>query len=258
MKTARDHSDIVKDSFGPRASEYLHIAVHAGGEDLAWLARQLEGCGEAELLDLGCGGGHVSYAAAERVWSVTAYDMSEDMLEVVRWEADACGLANVTVKRGVAETLPFAEGSFDMVASRYSAHHWRDVGGAMREIRRVLKPGGVLLIVDVATLGHSVADIYLQAVEMLRDASHVRAYSPAQWLELTGQAGLRLEALGTFRLRLEFGSWIARMRTPEVFSKAILALQDSVSDEVRDYFGIEADGSFSVDGIMLRATKASA
>jgi ubiquinone/menaquinone biosynthesis C-methylase UbiE len=56
-------------------------------------------------------------------------------------------------QQGYAETLPFADASFDVVISRYSAHHWHDVGQALREVKRVLKPGGVMIIMDVMSPG---------------------------------------------------------------------------------------------------------
>ena len=255
MKTPRAHNDLVQERFGPRADAYLKSAVHASGADLEWLSLMLREHGQADLLDLGCGGGHVSYAAARHVRAVTAYDMSPDMLEVVRRAAKERGLENISAHQGIAEALPFVDASFDVVASRYSAHHWRDVGQALREVRRALKPGGLFLLIDVAAPGHPVPDIYLQTVEMLRDPSHVRDYSPGQWLEFAGQAGLRVDTMTTFRLRLEFASWIARMRTPDVCAKAIRFLQESASDEVRAYFALEDDGSFTVDGLMLKSVK---
>ena len=110
--------------------------------------------------------------------------------------------------------LPFADASFDVVISRYSAHHWHDVGQALREVKRVLKPGGVMIIMDVMSPGHPVRDVWLQTVEALRDTSHVRNYSSGEWLALANDAGLAINHLLTDRLPLEFSSWVARMRTP--------------------------------------------
>ncbi|MDN8820283.1 class I SAM-dependent methyltransferase, partial [Staphylococcus aureus] len=83
-------------------------------------------------------------------------------------------LTNIMTERGAAESLPFADASFDYVFSRYSAHHWSDLGLALREVRRVLKPGGVAAFIDVMSPGSPLLDTYLQAVEVLRDTSHVR------------------------------------------------------------------------------------
>ncbi|STT50462.1 SAM-dependent methyltransferase [Klebsiella pneumoniae] len=164
---------------------------------------------------MGCGAGHASFTAAGQVAEVTAYDLSSQMLEVVAAAAKEKGFSNIVTQQGYAETLPFADASFDVVISRYSAHHWHDVGQALREVKRVLKPGGVIIVMDVMSPGHPVRDVWLQTVEALRDTSHVRNYSSGEWLTLATEAGLVVNQLLTDRLPLEFSSWVARMRTPE-------------------------------------------
>jgi len=142
-----------------------------------------------------------------------------------------------------------------VIISRYSAHHWHDVGQALREVRRVLKPGGKMIMMDVASPGNQLLDIYLQTVEKLRDTSHVHNYAPGQWLSLLTEAGLQIEELTSGRLVLEFGSWVARMRTPEHFVVAIRELQKVMPDDVVQHFDIQPDGSFTVDLTMIVATK---
>lgn len=153
--------------------------------------------------------------------------------------------------------MPFADASFDVAISRYSAHHWHDVGLALREVKRVLKPGGVMIIMDVMSPGHPVRDVWLQTVEALRDTSHVRNYSSGEWLAMTSEAGLVINHLLTDRLPLEFGSWIARMRTPAALAEAIRLYQESASAEVKAYFALQHDGSFTSDTIMFEAHKAA-
>lgn len=187
---------------------------------------------------------------------MTAYDLSSQMLEVVAEAAKAKGLSNVATRQGYAESLPFDDASFDVFISRYSAHHWHDVGQALREVKRVLKPGGVLIIMDVMSPGHPVRDIWLQTVEALRDTSHVQNYSSGQWLSLITEAGLISRSLITDRLPLEYDAWIARMRTPEALSRAIRIYQESASAEVKAYFELQEDGSFTSDTIMAEAQKA--
>lgn len=102
---------------------------------------------------MGCGAGHASFAAAHQVKQVVAYDLSAQMLDVVAQAAKEKGLDNIATRQGYAESLPFEDGSFDVVISRYSAHHWHDVGRALREVNRVLKPGGVVIVMDVMSPG---------------------------------------------------------------------------------------------------------
>lgn len=177
--TSSTHNDVVQRQFGEQANAYLSSAVHAQGREFALLQEALAGRGDARVLDLGCGAGHVSFHVAPQAGEVVAYDLSQSMLDVVAAAADARGLANIRTECGAAEHLPFADQSFDFVFSRYSAHHWSDLGLALREVRRVLKPGGVAAFIDVMSPGSPLLDTYLQSVELLRDTSHVRDYSVA-------------------------------------------------------------------------------
>ena len=76
---------------------------------------------------------------------------------MVAREAGNRGLANVRTRRGVAEKLPFEDASFDIVLSRFSAHHWQDMEMALREAARVLKPGGVAGFVELDLAGPAAA-----------------------------------------------------------------------------------------------------
>ncbi|MFU0855469.1 class I SAM-dependent methyltransferase, partial [Kluyvera cryocrescens] len=133
------HEALVQSQFSGQASAYLQSSVHAQGADLRRLSEWLADDKAARLLDVGCGAGHASITAAPLVAEVTAYDLSEGMLTVVAEEAKKRGISNITCVQGPAEVLPFADHHFDIVISRYSAHHWHDIQAALMEIRRVLK-----------------------------------------------------------------------------------------------------------------------
>ncbi|OHX19607.1 class I SAM-dependent methyltransferase [Chromobacterium sphagni] len=248
------HAERVQQQFGEQAAAYLSSVVHAQGEEFAQLRDAVAAQAGAKVLDLGCGAGHVSFQVAERAGQVVAYDLSALMLQVVADEAARRGLLNVNTRQGAAERLPFADAEFDFVFSRYSAHHWSDVPLALREVRRVLKPGGRAAFIDIASPGAPLLDTHLQAVEVLRDTSHVRNYSHAEWHAMLAAASLHAERSQRLRLRLEFSSWVERMRTPQLMQQAIRVLQQSMGREVRDYFDIGDDGSFSSDVLVLWAT----
>lgn len=253
--TSSAHTQVVQRQFGEQAAAYLSSAVHAQGTEFALLQAEVAGRGEARVLDLGCGAGHVSFNVAPAVGEVVAYDLSQQMLDVVEAAAADKGLGNIRTVCGPAERLPFADAGFDFVFSRYSAHHWSDLGLALREVRRVLKPGGVAAFIDVMSPGGPLLDTYLQTVEVLRDTSHVRDYSAAEWLHQVSNAGLSTRSHTRQRLHLEFESWVARMRTPQPLRVAIRELQQAMGAEVREYFEITEDGSFSTDVMVLWATR---
>lgn len=253
MKKNLQHEALVATQFGPRAAAYVTSAVHAQGEDLHDLAELAAGLAGARVIDLGCGGGHVAFAVAPHVAGVVAYDLSSAMVDAVAAEAAARGLANVTTRQGPAETLPFADGSFDVVMTRFSAHHWTDMPAGIAEARRVVKLGGKAAFIDVVAPPEPALDTFLQSVELLRDASHVRDYTLAQWSQVLDAAGFRITRTVKRRLRMEFASWIARMQTPPVRRDAIRSLQDGATAHIARAFELELDGSFTIDSVAMEA-----
>ncbi len=252
--TSKSQTSLVTDQFGPRAAAYLASAVHAKGEDLDALARMVAGQKAARVLDLGCGGGHVSFCVAPHVAEVVAYDLSASMLSAVTKAAGDRGLKNLVTRQGAAERLPFQDARFGFVFSRYSAHHWQNFHAGLREARRALKPKGRAVFMDQISPGSALLDTYLQAVELLRDPSHLRDYSRAEWVQAVTAAGFAPGTIIQRRLRLEFASWIARMRTPDIRAQAIRSLQAEMSSDVVKHFEIEGDGSFTIDTMSLEAT----
>ncbi len=244
----RTHEQAVHDQFDPRARAYLNSAVHAAGPDLVHAQGLVTRCKSpsAAMLDVGCGAGHLSFALAPTFNRVVATDPSPGMLAIVAQAAAARGLTQVEVQRGSAESLPYADATFDLVASRFSAHHWRFLESGVHEMARVLRPQGYLLMID--TVGHedSLVDTHLQAIELLRDPSHVRNRSVSQWRALIEGAGLLDIQHTQWSLRLEFAPWVERMRPSPVSVAAIRELQQGAAREVQDALALEADGSFQI------------
>jgi ubiquinone/menaquinone biosynthesis C-methylase UbiE len=202
----------VQAQFGASAAAYVASPLHAAGEDLgrllAWgAARRAD-----RVLDVATGGGHTALAFAAGVRRVVAYDLTEPMLAAARAHVRARGAANVDFVAGDAGALPFRDESFDVVTCRTAAHHFGDVAGAVRQIHRVLRPGGSLLLQDI--LGHDdgEAGAFLLEVEKRRDPSHVRSYRAAEWKAFLRAAGLTvMEDSIIWKLR-EWNEWTGRMR----------------------------------------------
>ncbi|WP_174875005.1 class I SAM-dependent methyltransferase [Vogesella oryzae] len=241
------HQQATTRQFDPQAQAYLASAVHAAGPDLAQacqlVAANVPSAGTA--LDVGCGAGHLAFQLAPLLAQVTALDPAPAMLDTVRAAAAANALANLDTCPGHAGALPFADASFALVASRYSAHHWLDLAAGLADMRRVTAPGGHVLIIDVQAPDHALADTHLQCWELLRDRSHVRNRNDGEWRALLAGAGIELLAHHRWPLRLEFASWVARMRTPPEKVALLRQLQQEAPQEVAAALQLEADGSFT-------------
>lgn len=254
MKSAHDTN--VSSQFGPRARAYVDSAVHSQGDDLARIAEVASSARPARAIDLGCGGGHVTYAMAPHAGTVVACDLSADMLAAVSDTATSRGWTNVETAQSSVEDLPFGDASFDMLGCRFSAHHWQDVDAGLREGRRVLTPGSPAVFVDVVAPSSPLFDTHLQGMELLRDTSHVRDYSEDEWQAKLERAGFAVTRVVNWRLRMDFPVWIARMATPEPLATAIRIVQVGAPEEVRRHFAIEPDGSFMLDMAMFETVAA--
>ncbi|HKD00735.1 MAG TPA: class I SAM-dependent methyltransferase [Methylomirabilota bacterium] len=249
----------VQAQFGASAQAYVASPLHAAGEDLerllAWgAARRAD-----RVLDVATGGGHTALAFASGVRRVVAYDLTESMLAAARAYVRARGAANVEFVAGDAGALPFRDESFDVVTCRTAAHHFGDVAGAVRQIHRVLRPGGSLLLQDI--LGHDDAEAsaFILEVEKRRDPSHVRSYRAAEWKAFLRAAGLTvMEDSLVWKLR-EWTEWTSRMR---MTAEARRDLEDFVRrapERCREAFEfrLTPDGvaSFNDRQILIRADR---
>lgn len=241
------HQTLVSGQFGGQAKAYVESAVHAKGEDLVRLGELLAARPGGRVLDVGCGGGHAAYAAAVHAAEVVACDISDEMLAAVNAEAARRGLGNLVTRRGGAESLPFEDGSFDWVISRYSAHHWPNLDKALAEARRVVKTGGGVVFMDVVAPPSPLLDTWLQGLELLRDPGHLRDRNPDEWRQALEGARFRVKSVVAGRIRLDFQSWVGRIGTPPPLVAAIRHLQGVMPAEAAAHFGLEADGSFQLD-----------
>lgn len=121
--------------------------------------------GDERLLDVGCGDGGVAGLLRERVREVVAVDVEES----ASWRDHA----GVTFLVADAEALPFEEATFDLVHSKDSLHHMEHPERALAEYRRVLRPGGVALVVEANRRNPS---LYVQMTLVRRHDHFTRGY----------------------------------------------------------------------------------
>ena len=255
-----DVKQAVRRQFGAAADAYAESFVHSRGPDLEAMVAAVELRGDERVLDLGCGAGHTAFAFAPRVREVVGLDLTESMLERARAIAANRGLANARFELGDAEGMPFPDASFDLVTSRQCAHHFADPAAALCEVARVLRPSGILLLVDSVSPDEPAADAFLDGIERLRDPSHVRDYTLGEWGGLLGKAGFTAEHLESWRLRLDFADWVARMRTPSRAVDELRARIDNAAPAIRRTLGLGEPGhhDFDMPVALLRARRISA
>ena len=229
----------------------------ATAPDLAWLVAAVRPTPTDRALDVGTGGGHAALALAKAVASVTAIDPTPEMLAVADRLAAERGITNITFTRAVADALPFPDASFDVAITRFSVHHWPLPGPAFRELRRVMRPGGRLGIVDQLAPEDGPLDSFLNAVELLRDPSHARSLRASEWLAVLAAAGFAGRVERTWELEHDVKSWLATTAPAPWRAAAVRALLREAPIAAREHFRIAEDSSrMSVGCALIVATVA--
>lgn len=210
------------DVWDDRAEAYRHSEAHRHGADLDLLVEWAAGARTA--LDVGSGGGHVARRLREAGLEVVSVDPAPGM------QADV---------QAFAEDLPFADGSFDVVATRAAVHHFADVAAGVRELARVAADR--VLVVDNLFMGEAAEE-----AECLRDPAHVRNYSEAEWRSLLEGSGLRIDAVRVLVHPIGVTAWLERVGC---------AGEDAA--RVRELLADRIDGdTVRLDRIALRAVSA--
>jgi ubiquinone/menaquinone biosynthesis C-methylase UbiE len=132
----------------PGSREYFEGLIAARSRYAPWMAKALDYAGAAglDVLDVGCGQG-IDLAQLAMVGArAVGIDLTPRHVELAREHLAALGL-EARVDQGDAESLPFQDGSFDRVISNGVLHHTPEIDVALREIVRVLRPGGEARII---------------------------------------------------------------------------------------------------------------
>jgi ubiquinone/menaquinone biosynthesis C-methylase UbiE len=169
----------------------------------------------SRALDVACGPGIVVEALARDGGEVVGCDMTPQMLARAEERCAKAGQKNVRFVTGRAEALPFDDQSFDAVVSRSALHHFVDPGATLREMARVLKRGGRIVTVDVAASEDPAEAELHNALEILRDPSHVRMLPLAEVKRHLESAGLRIDVTTTWVNHREVGEWMKITNAPE-------------------------------------------
>jgi SAM-dependent methyltransferase len=264
--TERAAHERVWQTFAPNAEAYVTSESHASGADLARLVELAAPHSTDHALDVSTGGGHTALALAPQVGRVVASDLTPRMLAAARAhisaQLTAQVAANVDYVIADAERLPFLDETFDLVTVRIAPHHYPDAARATREMARVLKRRGRLVLIDNIAPDDPTLDHLLNDWEKRRDPSHIRSHTLAEWRDSIAQAGLRLTHEEVGRKAIDFAPWAARTQMPAADRAALEADMLAAPAEARACFAIiPAEGepnrlaSWTMEYVIMRAER---
>jgi ubiquinone/menaquinone biosynthesis C-methylase UbiE len=248
----------VQQQFGQHAQKYVTSSTHSKGSDLALLKDWLDVNPTSTVLDIATGGGHVVKSLAPHVAQVFATDLTYQMLETAKRHLDETA-SNIFYVLADAESLPFLENTFDAVTCRIAPHHFPNPNLFVKEVSRVLKPGGKFLLIDNIAPEEKELDEFVNRLEKLRDDSHVRSYSVQEWTTWFEEANLSLMKEDYRKKTFNYPDWVRRTTTSEDQIKTVDAHLLSANQSLQDYFLIESDEngfqSITIDEWMVLVEK---
>jgi ubiquinone/menaquinone biosynthesis C-methylase UbiE len=232
----------VQDTFSAAAENYVRSRTHSEGPDLRRMVELAQPTGEELVLDVATGGGHTALAFAPHVREVVATDFTPEMLTAAERFIRGRGIINVRFQAADAESLPFPDGTFDIVTTRVAPHHFPNPERYVAEVARVLRSGGVFVLDDNIAPEDDELDAFLNRLEKWRDPSHVRSHRVSQWRAWIEQAGLTVEHVEPMEWKqYAFQEWTSRTLMPEEERDRLEAWLLEAPHRAAEFFRIEIE-----------------
>jgi SAM-dependent methyltransferase len=206
-ETTDSHSTSIRDEFAHQADAFARSPTMSLAETLGVVVELAPADPEARWVEIACGPGLIARAMAARVGSVTGLDLTPAMVEKARSEAAAAGVENVSFEVGDATALDHPDDSFDGAITRFSLHHIPAPVRVLEEMRRVVRPGGWVVVSDFVTDDEGEAAAWQEQIERLRDPSHWALLTPSRIAALGERAGLVADLQREVPFEIDFDEW---------------------------------------------------
>jgi ubiquinone/menaquinone biosynthesis C-methylase UbiE len=242
----KPHQSLIRDQFTRQATPFSTAAPIADAGALRMIVAAAEAGPDDTVLDVACGGGIVVCGFAPHVRHATGIDMTPAMLERARSLAAEKGVANVSWREGDVTHLPYPDGVFTIVVTRFAVHHFPDPQAVFGEMVRVCAPGGRVVVVDTCASPDPQKAAEFNRLELLRDPSHARALPLTELKGLFRNAGLAEPRTSFYELRDTVEHLLARsFPNPGDDKKIIEMFTASLAD---DRLGIPVERTKGAEG----------
>jgi ubiquinone/menaquinone biosynthesis C-methylase UbiE len=246
----------IKESFANQAIQFSQNPILNNDEHLKVIVNMGSIEEDDWVLDLGCGPGLLTQAIEEKTKRVVGLDLTREMLNEAQLQSKKKN-KSILYLLGDAEKLPFMDGQFDCVMTRLTIHHFPEPLKIIKELSRVLKSGGRMIVSDIISDLDPQKQARHNIVEQLRDPSHVKFLNEKEILELIQEAGLDIEASMKWDTKRELDEWMGIMGQINDTQKIIEVFEESMEN---DLLGVKVDREktrivFMHHWIAIRANK---
>jgi ubiquinone/menaquinone biosynthesis C-methylase UbiE len=242
----QNHAEQIRDQFTRQAVPFATAAQIRNEEWLHRIVEMAQAGPTDTVLDVACGPGLLACAFARVTRHVTGIDTTPKMLEQARALQHQRGLDNLTWDEGEVPPLPYPDAAFSIVSTRFAFHHFLEPLPVLKEMRRVCRAGGRIVIVDSAP-ARDKADAF-NRMEQLRDPSHVRALATEELVALFAAAGLPQPRVRHEALPYELDSFLARSFPKNGDADRIRHMfTESLDNDILGVSAVKRDGKIHFD-----------
>lgn len=243
----------VKVQFGRNKDAYITSTTHGNEQDLQQLMKHLPLHHQMIALDIATGGGHVAKYLSKHVKHVVATDLTEEML----WNTanHLKEFKNIEFKVADAEQLPFPDNTFDIITCRYAAHHFPHPEKFIQEVYRTLKREATFLFVDNVGHENPKLDDFINRLDKMRDASHVRSLKISEWINMMNDSQFTILHEQTRNKKLPFTEWVTRTLHDQEDIERVKNFILQAKPEIQKHYNVTFKNheieSFTLDEVVL-------
>lgn len=202
----------IKDSaikqFGRQAEAYAKSNIFVDVVHLSEVVKRSGVRKNHRVLDIATGAGFLALEFAKKADTVLGCDLTRNMLLKAREKEKNSGLENTGFLLSDVESLPFPNGSFDIVSCRFAFHHFPNPEKALLEMKRVCRK--LIVIVDGVSSEERDKSLFHNSIEKMRDPSHVRIYALSEITAIMDNIGANVTDITHWDIPQDFEEWMGR------------------------------------------------
>lgn len=198
----------VKRSFDKQASGYNEYTLLTDNTYLSRILNIGYPFKDKRVLDLGCGTGLLSLSLADKAKEIVALDISNGMINSLKAKIKKREIKNINAIKGDIHNTEFPDNFFDTIVCVLSFHHFHDISRVMQILKRILKPFGEIIVVDIYSSSNEGDQILQNTCEKIRDFSHSKFFTLKELKELLKDFDFGGFEVEKFEVKRNYKDWI--------------------------------------------------